>query len=372
MGAPGRGSGWNGTGKAEGGMGNWQAAVKGGATALNCVQSALPQSGDGSQSKEWPIPSRNGGQSNSNSLAWMNSNDENINSSISDNNWGMPQDMESIGNKQHVNSEMAFELDPLNLEPGKDEAFYPEMNWTSEELEPKHNPAANLASPRHDEIRFSRSPKVPQVSDIIATVDNRGVAETGYIPFGNPLKQVHSSDRRWTSKDSVSSNGSSAGSSIQSPQRSSISAGGRMYQGKLGNPHSKLSASSRGDKNIGNYSRTTNKPKNIGLYTSDNADKEPTGWGDLPSPNADLVDNGTSDWARPMARERQRMLIKSQLDGINGWDTGPTTHWDDKFDTAKNAGWAELSRQTGQQSSEDNEGWCTVNGKPSKVCKLIQ
>ena len=124
---------------------------------------------------------------------------------------------------------------------------------------------------------FSRSPKVPQVGDIIATVDNRGVAETGYIPFGNPLKQVHSSDRRWTSKDNISSTSSSASSSLQSPQRSNIT-GGRMFQGKLGNPHSKLSTSNRGDKNSGGYNRTANKPKNISVFTSDGAEKEPTGW----------------------------------------------------------------------------------------------
>ena len=364
MGAPGRGSGWNGTGKVEGGsgMGSWQPTVKGGTTTLNCAQSSLPQVGDSNQTKEWPIPSRSSGKSNSNTLGWMTNNEENINTESS---WGIPQDMETVGNK-HIDNDMTFELDALNLEPGKDDAFYVDMSWTPGELESKHSHTGNITSPRHDEMCFSRSPKVPQVGDIIATVDNRGIAETGYIPFGNPLKQVHSSDRRWTSKDSVSSTGSSAGSSLQSPQRNNMS-GGRMFQGKIGNPHSKLSTSSRGDKNSGNYNRTTNKPKNISLFTSDNAEKEPTGWGDLPSPNADLVDNGTSDWARPMARERQRMLIKSQLDGINGWDTGPAPHWDDKFDTAKTAGWAELSRQTGQQSSEDTDGWCTVNGKPSKV-----
>lgn len=369
MGAPARGSGWNGTGKVEG---NWQAAVKGGggAASLNCMQSALPRaSGDGNQSKEWPIVGRNGSKSNSNTLGWANS-EENISASISDTNWGMPQDVVGPTGNKHLDGEMAFELDPLNLEPGKDDAFYADMNWTAEELELKHNPTATLTSPRHDEMCFRRSPKVPQVGDIIATVDNKGVAETGYIPFGNPLKQVHSSDRRWTSKDSVSSTGSSVSSSIQSPQRSNMG-GGRMFQGKMGNPHSKLSTSNRGDKNSSNYNRTGGKPKNIGLFAADNVEKEPTGWGDLPSPNADLVDNGTSDWARPMARERQRMLIKSQLDGINGWDTGPAVPWDDKFDTAKNAGWAELSRQTGQHSNEDNEGWCTVNGKPSKVCQLL-
>jgi len=367
MGAPGRGSGWNGTSKVENGsmgsIGNWQAAVKGDSNTLNCVQSNLSRTGDSNQSKEWPILSRSNGKINSSTLGWMDNNKENVNSS--DSGWGMPQDLESAGNK-HLDTEMAFELDPLNFEPGKDDTFYPEMSWTTEELEPKHNSAANLASPRHDEICFNRSPKVPQVGDIIATVDNKGIAETGYIPFGNPLKQVHSSDRRWTSKDSVSSTGSSAGSNIQSPQRSNLN-GGRMYQGKVGNSHSKLSNSNRGDKNSSNFNRTTNKPKNIGLFTADNAEKEPTGWGDLPSPNADLVDNGTSDWARPMVRERQRMLIKSQLDGINGWETGSAGHWDDKFEAAKNAGWAELSRQTGQQNSEDNEGWCTVNPKPSKV-----
>lgn len=353
MGAPARGSGWNGTGKVEG---NWPAVVKSGTGTLNCAQSTLPRVGDSNQTKEWPIPSRSSGKSNSNTLGWVNNGEE----TVSESNWGIPQDMEPVGNK-HLDSEMAFELDALNLEP-KDDAFYTEMNWTSEELEPKHIP-----SPRHHEMCFNRSAKVPQVGDIIATVDNRGVAETGYIPFGNPLKQVHSSDRRWTSKDSSSSTGSSAGgNSIQSPQRGNMGSG-RMFQGKL-NPHSKLSTSNRGDKNSGNYNRSTGKPKCIGIFTADNADKEPTGWGDLPSPNADLVDNGTSDWARPMVRERQRMLIKSQLDGINGWDTLPASHWDDKFDAAKNAGWAELSRQTGQQSNEDNDGWCTVNGKPNKVC----
>lgn len=369
MGTPTRGSGWNGTGKVEGaggGMASWQAAVKGSPAAVNSMQSALPRvTGDTNQTKEWPIASRNSGKSNSNTLGWMNNSEENINTSISDTNWGIPQDIEPVGSK-HLDSEMTFELDPLRLEPGKVDAYYPDMNWTSEELEPNRNSAGNLTSPRHDELCFRRSPKVPQVGDIIATVDNRGVAETGYIPFGNPLKQVHSSDRRWTSKDSVSSTGSSASSSIQSPQRSSMS-GGRMFQGKLGSVHSKLSTSNRGDKNSGNYNRTNIKPKNIGLFTAESADKEPTGWGDLPSPNADLVDNGTSDWARPMARERQRMLIKSQLDGINGWDTGPVAHWEDKFDTGKNAGWLELSRQTGQQNNDDGEGWCTVNGKPSKV-----
>lgn len=367
MGAPARGSGWNGTtGKMEGvGMNNWKPTVKGGNGVLNCTQSALSRVGD-EQNKEWPIPSRSSGKSN---LGWMNSNEENINSSISDGGWGLPQDLESVGNN-HMDNEMTFELDALNLEQDKDDAFYTEMNWTTDELEPKHNATVNLASPRHEEMCFNRSPKFPQVSDIIATVDNGGVAETGYIPFGNPLKQVHSSDRRWTSKDSVSSTGSSAGGSIQSPQRGGMG-GGRMFAGKLGNPHSKLSSSNRGDKNSANYSRNINKPKNIGLFTPDGTEKEPTGWGDLPSPNADLVDNGTSDWARPMVRERQRMLIKSQLDGINGWDSGPTPHWDTKFDVNKNAGWAELSRQTGQQNNEDNEGWCTVNGKPSKVCQLI-
>ena len=369
MGAPGRGSGWNNTGKAEGSAvsSGWQVAVKGGATTLNCAQSPLPRVGDNNnnQTKEWPIPSRNSGKNNSSTSAWMKSSDENINNSISDGNWEVPQNVEASGSK-HMDSEMTFELDALNLEPpGKEDTFYNDMNWTSEELEPKHNPAGSIASPRHDKLCFSRSPKVPQVSDIIATVDSRGVAETGYIPFGNPLKQVHSSDRRWTSKDSVSSTGSCATNSLQSPQRNNM--GSRMFQGKLSNPHSKLSTSARGDKNSVNYNHNANKPKNISLYTSDSADKEPTGWGDLPSPNADLVDNGTSDWARPTARERQRMLIKSQLDGINGWDNGPPTHWDDKFDTSKTAGWAELARQTGQQSSEDNDGWCTVNGRPSKV-----
>ena len=69
MGAPGRGSGWNGTGKAEGSgsgcMGSWQSAVKGGTTALNCAQLSLPQVGDSNQTNEWPIPSRSNGKSNS-------------------------------------------------------------------------------------------------------------------------------------------------------------------------------------------------------------------------------------------------------------------------------------------------------------------
>ena len=92
--------------------------------------------------------------------------------------------------------------------------------------------------------------------------------------------------------------------------------------------------------------------------------------GDLPSPNADLVDNGTSDWARPLARERQRMLIKSQLDGINDGILVPPLTGTISLIPAKTAGWAELSRQTGQQSNEDSDGWCTVNGKPSKVCMI--
>lgn len=363
LGAPGKGSGWNSSSsKAEGGMNSWQAAVEGSTTPMNCT--GLSLNGE-DKSKEWPLLGSSSSSNNvkssssASTTAWMDI-------SNSDSNWSLPQDSSATVGK-HLNDEMTFELDPVDFKSAKDAEFFPDMNWNSEELDPKHVSVANLASPRHDEMRFSRSPKVPQVTDIISTVDAKGVAETGYIPFGNPLKQVHSSDRRWTStsKDSVSSTGSSGSGSLQSPQRINMNSN-RMYQGKLGNPHSKLSTSNRGDKMGGGYNRTNNKPKNIGIYTQDSvgAEKEPTGWGDLPSPNADPVDNGTSDWARPYGREKQRMLIKNQLDGINGWDTGATSavpnHWND---STKTTAWADLTQQNG----EDSEGWCTVNGKPTKV-----
>ncbi|XP_065899629.1 trinucleotide repeat-containing gene 6C protein-like isoform X3 [Dysidea avara] len=355
LGAPGKGSGWNSSSKMDGGMNSWQAAVEGNTTPLNST--GLSLNGE-DKSKEWPLLGSSSNVKSSSSAtgtAWMDHSSNNMNNVTSDSNWSLPQDLESSG--KHLDTEMTFELDPVD----KDDAFFPDMNWNSEEVDPKHMSMASLASPR-----FSRSPKIPQVADIISTVDSKGVAETGYIPFGNPLKQVHSSDRRWTStsKDSVSSTGSSGSSSLQSPQRSNMNSN-RMYQGKLGNPHSKLSTSNRGDK-MGGYNRTSNKPKNISIYTQDSVgmDKEPTGWGDLPSPNADPVDNGTSDWARPYGREKQRMLIKNQLDGINGWDTGVTAgvphHWSD---STKTTAWADIIQQNG----EDSEGWCTVNGKPTKT-----
>jgi len=365
LGAPGKGSGWNSSSsKVDGGMNSWQASVEGSTMPLNST--GLSLNGE-DKSKEWPL--LGGGSSNVKSsssaagTAWMDHSNNNMNNVTPDSNWSLPQDLESsAAANKHLDTEMTFELDPVDLEPGKDDAFYPDMNWNSEEVDSKHISMASLASPR-----FSRSPKVPQVADIISTVDAKGVAETGYIPFGNPLKQVHSSDRRWTStsKDSVSSTGSSGSSSLQSPQRSNMNSN-RMYQGKLGNPHSKLSTSNRGDKMSSSYNRTNSKPKNISIYTQDSIgmDKEPTGWGDLPSPNADPVDNGTSDWTRPYGREKQRMLIKNQLDGINGWDTGVNTgvqsHWND---STKTTAWADIL----QRNSEDSEGWCTVNGKPTKV-----